>query len=183
MAIHVQHSDKEDASGAVILRNCQGTNENMRKVSSRTTSTAARMGRGRGKPGRLKFGSESPLEPLSGGFQRIHSEAYYIFRFFEPVSSLSKSPRHDLVNLSVCSFKDDLLVLQKIPVLPALIESQKLLVPEDDDFSAEAQSESVKGEVTLLEWISQRDDFMDYLFDVCAKGLAQVGTNKLAIFP
>jgi hypothetical protein len=99
------------------------------------------------------------------------------------VSSLSKSPRHDLVNLSVCSFKDDLLVLQKIPVLPALIESQKLLVPEDDDFSAEAQSESVKGEVTLLEWISQRDDFMDYLFDVCAKGLAQVGTDKLVIFP
>jgi RB1-inducible coiled-coil protein 1 len=75
-------------------------------------------------------------------------------------------------------FKDDLLVLQKIPVLPALIESQKLLVPEDDDFSAEAQSESVKGEVTLLEWISQRDDFMDYLFDVCAKGLAQTDEKE-----
>ncbi|RZB40644.1 RB1-inducible coiled-coil protein 1, partial [Asbolus verrucosus] len=71
------------------------------------------------------------------------------------------------------SFKDDLLVLQKIPVLPALIESQKLLVPEQDDLSGEQQSASVKGEMTLLDWISQRDDFMDCLYDICSKGLLQ----------
>ncbi|XP_008194417.1 RB1-inducible coiled-coil protein 1 isoform X3 [Tribolium castaneum] len=75
-------------------------------------------------------------------------------------------------------FKDDLLVLQKIPVLPALIESQKLLVPEQDDFSEDKQSGSVRGEMTLHEWISQRDDFMDCLFEICSKGLIQTDEKE-----
>lgn len=75
-------------------------------------------------------------------------------------------------------FKDDLLVLQKIPVLPALIESQKLLVPEENDFSEDKQSESVRGVMSLLEWISQRDDFMDCLYEICSKGLIQTDEKE-----
>lgn len=59
-------------------------------------------------------------------------------------------------------------------MLPALIESQKLIVPEQDDFSEDQQTVSVRSEVSLMDWISEKDNFMDCLFEDCSKGLTQV---------
>ncbi|XP_063918361.1 RB1-inducible coiled-coil protein 1 isoform X3 [Zophobas morio] len=75
-------------------------------------------------------------------------------------------------------FKDDLVKLKKIPVLPALIESQKLIVPEQDDFSEDQQTVSVRSEVSLMDWISEKDNFMDCLFEDCSKGLTQTDKNE-----
>ncbi|XP_018567229.1 RB1-inducible coiled-coil protein 1 isoform X2 [Anoplophora glabripennis] len=77
-------------------------------------------------------------------------------------------------------FNDDLVVLQKIPILSALLELEKQN-PEsetsktlEDNTNTSQGTESAK-EITLLEWISSADSksTMDQLYEHCSRGLEQ----------
>ncbi|KAJ8961272.1 hypothetical protein NQ318_008957 [Aromia moschata] len=75
-------------------------------------------------------------------------------------------------------FTDDLEVLQKIPVLPVLLEAEKEKAEEEpskNELTAIFHETEKDKEVTLFEWISAADNksTMEQLYEHCSKGLEQ----------
>lgn len=79
-------------------------------------------------------------------------------------------------------FNSDLEILQKIPVLPALLENKNSTPEESKAFednemnTSDTSQTSVTGrDFTLYEWISAADNksTMDQLYDHCSRGLEQ----------
>lgn len=86
-----------------------------------------------------------------------------------------------IVLLLYFSFNEDLVVLQKIPILSALLDVEKqnpeneISKTSEDNTNTLQDTENAK-EITLLEWISSADSksTMDQLYEHCSRGLEQV---------
>ncbi|GJQ84975.1 hypothetical protein Trydic_g575 [Trypoxylus dichotomus] len=93
---------------------------------------------------------------------------------------------HDSYMKFLQSFHEDLQILSRIPLLPVLLESEKLV---DETLNAESSatttnetsenSESTKKDTTLLGWISASDskNSIDQLYEMCSRGLQQFDQN------
>ncbi|CAH1142100.1 unnamed protein product [Phyllotreta striolata] len=84
-------------------------------------------------------------------------------------------------------FSSDLQILQKIPVLPALLETKPLAIEEckpteleeDEEECITSPTTSTGKDITLYEWISAADNksTMDQLYDHCSRGLDQFNSE------
>ncbi|KRT86076.1 hypothetical protein AMK59_2, partial [Oryctes borbonicus] len=96
---------------------------------------------------------------------------------------------HDSYLTSLQSFHQDLQILSRIPLLPVLLENEKLL---ENTLNAESSSattnetvehsESARKDTSLLGWISASDskNSMDQLYEMCSRGLQQFDQNAYA---
>lgn len=82
------------------------------------------------------------------------------------------------------NFQQDLETLAKIPILPALrAHAEGLLSPDDQEDNSEQQSEKNEGVLSLLRWISAKDNqsSLEQVAEQCSRGLEQFDEKAMAL--
>ncbi|XP_043502024.1 LOW QUALITY PROTEIN: RB1-inducible coiled-coil protein 1 [Polistes fuscatus] len=82
------------------------------------------------------------------------------------------------------NFQQDLETLAKIPILPALrAHAEGLLSPDDQEDNSEQQSEKNEEVLSLLRWISAKDNqsSLEQVAEQCSRGLEQFDEKAMAL--